>query len=257
MSAGYSAERNWSFLREPFWLFSHVFAFSLIGLFLFFCFGWQLPRHFDRIDQNDIIEQRALGEPQAISDALEQPIDELDFTYVTTGGSYVDEWLINVANRSQNGQAGDWLVGLFETSDGELLLVNRGFIIRESEPSEVIAGDLTGWLRESRERETFGATDNLTSERVPRLDIAALEERFADRLDSELGGQSFAPLWLQLESPSADGTFPEPVPLPELNSGPHLSYAVQWFIFALLGLIVYLLVLRKRAADHPRESTSL
>ncbi len=257
MSAGYSAERNWSFLREPFWLFSHVFAFGLIGLFLFFCFGWQLPRHFERGDQNEIIEARALGEPEAIAAALERPVDELDFTYVAADGRFVEPWLINVANRSQNGQAGDWLVGLFETDDGRLLLVNRGFIVREGEPAEPADGQLTGWLRETRVRETFGATDNLTTERAPRLDIEAFEARFAERLDAEFDGRSFEPMWLQLESPVPDQSIPDPVPLPELNNGPHLSYAVQWFIFAALGLIVYVLVLRKRAADRSRGSTSL
>ncbi len=257
MSVGASAERNWSFLREPFWLFSHVFAASVIGLFLFFCFGWQLPRHFDKIDQNEIIEARALGESIDLSAALERPTDELDFTYVSTAGEFVEPWLINVANRSQSGQAGDWLVGLYESSDGQLILVNRGFITRDGEPADVADGDITGWLRESRVREGFGATDNGTSERVPRLDVAAIESRFAELLDTEFEGRSLAPLWLQLEGPGPAGSFPEPVPLPALNSGPHLSYAVQWFIFAALGLIVYGLVLRKRAGERSQVSTSL
>jgi surfeit locus 1 family protein len=35
---------------------------------------------------------------------------------------------------------------------------------------------------------------------------------------------------------------PVPVPLPELTSGPHLSYAVQWFAFALIAVAGSLLV---------------
>lgn len=244
-------------MREPFWLFSHVFVLSLIGLFLFFCFGWQLPRHFEKIDQNEIIEARAFGAPSDLGSAIDRPADDLDFTYVETNGTFVEPWLINVANRSQNGQAGDWLVGLFETTDGQLMLVNRGFIPREGQPASEINGLITGWLRTSRVQEGFGAVDNLTSERVPRLDVEAIEARFAERLESDYGGRSLAPVWLQLEGPAEDAAFPEPVPLPELNNGPHLSYAVQWFIFAALGLIVYWLVLRKRAGDRSQVSTSL
>ena len=40
---------------------------------------------------------------------------------------------------------------------------------------------------------------------------------------------------------------PEPIPKPELDEGPHLNYAGQWFIFALLTIIVYPLLLRRVA----------
>ncbi len=250
MSAGDSIERDWSFLREPFWIFSHVFALSVVTAFLFFCFGWQVPRHFARVDENVLIEARAFGEPIDVVDAIDEPIDMLEFTAVSASGRYIEPALVRVANRSQKGQAGDWLVGLFETSTGELVLVNRGFITRDAVPSDPVEGELLGWLRESRERERFGATDTGEGDRIPRLDIDAIGDRFEDRL----GGRDLAPMWIQLASPTLETSFPEPVPLPELNSGPHLSYAVQWFIFAALGLIVYGLLLRKRAGERPQTA---
>ena len=48
-----------------------------------------------------------------------------------------------------------------------------------------------------------------------------------------------------------------PVPLPELESGPHRSYAVQWFIFATIGTIGYPLVLRKVASDKATEPAAV
>jgi hypothetical protein len=39
------------------------------------------------------------------------------------------------------------------------------------------------------------------------------------------------------------------VPTPELSDGPHLGYAGQWFIFALLTVIVYPLLLRRVARN--------
>ncbi len=245
MPASPSNTRDWSFVRQPFWLFSHVFAASVVGLFLFFAFGWQLPRHFERADQNELVAARSFGEPIDVDTALGQPIDDLEFTAVLTSGQWIEPSLIRVANRSQDGQAGEWQVGLFETTNGTQLLVNRGFIPRELE-SAAPPGDtnLTGWLRESRELERFGVADTGESIRAPRLDIEAFEQRF---------GQSYAPMWLQLEGPTDVDQFPDPVPLPELNSGPHFSYAVQWFIFASLGAIVYGLLLRKKAGEHAKE----
>jgi surfeit locus 1 family protein len=43
------------------------------------------------------------------------------------------------------------------------------------------------------------------------------------------------------------------VPLPPLGNGPHLSYAVQWFSFAAIGLIglVVVFLRRRREAAAP------
>ena len=40
---------------------------------------------------------------------------------------------------------------------------------------------------------------------------------------------------------------------PELSEGPHLSYAIQWFTFTGLTLVVYPLILRKKARDLEAE----
>jgi surfeit locus 1 family protein len=45
----------------------------------------------------------------------------------------------------------------------------------------------------------------------------------------------------------------EPTARPELSSVPnnHLAYAVQWFLFAGVAAIIYVLALRLRAAQEP------
>ena len=59
------------------------------------------------------------------------------------------------------------------------------------------------------------------------------------------------PAYVQLEaqSPEQAGPLPVPVPRPELDDGPHLSYAVQWFLFSAIALVGYPLVLRKLAGE--------
>ena len=60
------------------------------------------------------------------------------------------------------------------------------------------------------------------------------------------------PVWLQLESPAASsGQLPVPLPEIELTEGPHLGYAVQWFIFTTVAVVGYPIILRRRAAKHP------
>jgi cytochrome oxidase assembly protein ShyY1 len=47
------------------------------------------------------------------------------------------------------------------------------------------------------------------------------------------------------------------LPRPELGNGPHLSYAGQWFIFASIAAIGYLLVLRKVARSQTRTDADV
>lgn len=233
-------QRTWAFTRRPFWLFSHVFVASALVLFVAAAF-WQLGRWNDRKEANEIIRTRSDQPALTIAEALERPTGELDYVPVADSGRFIDANLIRVANRSFDGQAGDWMLGLFETDDGQVILVNRGFVPRDAETGgEPATSAIQGWLRLSQEKETFGATDNGVSERVPRLDVEAISGRI---------GTLVAPVWLQQaeSSPEEVSTYPLAIPLPELNNGSHFSYVVQWSIFTVLTAGAYVLILRRYA----------
>lgn len=226
---------------RPFWLFSHVFVGAAICLFVVAAM-WQYGRWNERKDENELIRSRADATPLTIDEALQQPIDDLNFVPIQDSGHFVEANLIRVANRSHNGEAGDWMVGLFQTEDGQHILVNRGFLTRTGESQDDVGQrTIRGWLRATHVQEGFGATDNGVSERVPRFDTRALAKRF--ELD-------VPDVWIQFEDPDALG-YPEPVALPELNNGSHFSYMVQWSIFTALTAGAYVLVLRKKAAELP------
>lgn len=46
-----------------------------------------------------------------------------------------------------------------------------------------------------------------------------------------------AQLYAQRTDPTGARVFPVRVPLPELSNGPHLSYAIQWFAFAVISVV--------------------
>ena len=50
---------------------------------------------------------------------------------------------------------------------------------------------------------------------------------------------------LTASDPPEAEPYPEPLTLPELTDGPHLSYAVQWFIFAAAVAVGWVLAVRK------------
>ena len=100
-----SGPPNWSFVRRPRWILSHLFAATLILGFV----GagiWQLGRLSERQDTNERIEARALQAPMPLASVLGAPDDELDYTAVSVTGRFVESELARVANRSQDGRGG-------------------------------------------------------------------------------------------------------------------------------------------------------
>ncbi len=168
-------------------------------------------------------------------------------------GSYLDGQFVTVANRSQGGTAGVYLVGLVELDDGSVLAVNRGFLPTGDDDLAPAAAErgpvrLDGWLRSSVERGRFGAVDTGQGSTIPRLDTASIAARL---------GRDVPAVWLQLADPDPDVvTFPDPMPLPALDNGPHLSYAGQWFIFATLGVLFYGALLRRQARSPAGPPTA-
>jgi cytochrome oxidase assembly protein ShyY1 len=45
-----------------------------------------------------------------------------------------------------------------------------------------------------------------------------------------------------------------PIPLPELSEGPHLSYALQWVLFAGVAVVGFVLLIR-RERDYADSAT--
>jgi cytochrome oxidase assembly protein ShyY1 len=79
---------------------------------------------------------------------------------------------------------------------------------------------------------------------IERLDPIARQD--LERLRDDVRA---LPIVVQLKS-SVPGDDPSlaPIPLPELSDGPHLSYAVQWFLFATIAVVGYVVLLRREAA---------
>ncbi len=231
---------DWSFTRKPFWIFSHLFAAGVVVLFIFLGF-WQLSRLDERRATNSLIADRS--EAPALDLTGAPTGDDLDYRSVRAEVRFVEPDLARVANRSQGGVAGEYVVAMVELADGTAMAVNRGFVPvnadvdLDSVPSESTI--LTGWLRESVEADGWFAVDDTGEGRIlPRFNTEAVAERWGEPLPA---------YYLQPgpDSTRAAASFPDPVPLPSLDDGPHLAYAVQWFIFATLGVGFYAALLRR------------
>ncbi len=194
---------------------------------------------------------------QAILDAMANattiPLSQVNaasprFTLVSGSGHYDSQRSFLLDNQVEGGIVGVHLYTPFQLASGQWLLVNRGWLPmaldRKSLPNFTtptalveISGRLNlppGTGVQLGEGEVGTDAGNW-----PKL-ITYLKTK---ELEAQLG-TTLLPLLIQLDENSASG-YGERRPRP-LNFGPtrHKGYAITWFTFAIVAVILYLIIIR-------------
>ncbi|HEY8523979.1 MAG TPA: SURF1 family protein [Acidimicrobiales bacterium] len=231
------------FLLGPKWLLSHLFVVVLIVVMINLGF-WQLRRLDEKRDRNDLIESRMDQPEVAVDDLLaaddgDLAVDEARFRRVTATGTYEDDDTVEVRNQSLDGSPGAWLVTPLRLAGGERVGVIRGFVGFEPDGSFAPAP-----APEGRVTVTGLVMDPDRLGRTAGRDLEPL-----------LGADGVLPAVVQAETsdPAEPADALRPLPALELSEGPHLSYAVQWFVFSTIGVVGYPLVLRRVVARRGKE----
>lgn len=261
------------FLFRPRWLAFHALVIAVVVAFISFGF-WQLDRLEQRRDFNTLLTGR-LDEPVLTASQLNQSITaadtdptliaDLEWRRTVLPGDYLGDERITIVNRSQGGRAGDNDVVAFAIDgvDDQLILVNRGFVPLDAEAGPPPAGPVVieGILRLSEERGLGQLGDPATGdlEIAQRIDLERLDPQFDGRLLPvylDLRATTPSSTSLTPDDPASAAEFPQPVALPELGDGPHLSYAVQWFIFATAVAIGWVLAVRRSVRRRRHAMTA-
>ena len=242
------------FWLRPKWIFGHILCLFLVIVFIE-CGFWQIRRLHEKQHRNALIHAREDAAPTSLDDALRAGPDGAVYRRVKVTGRWDVEDTFLVRSRSLNEQPGFHVLTPLVVGD-EAVVVNRGFaplgggsneaIISNVEPKDRGTVTVEGILRASETRGSIGPKDRAGRQVVVnRIDVPRLQQQ----VDANL-----VPVYLQLTAPAPKAnTFPELLPLPATDEGPHRSYAVQWFIFATVGIVGWPLLLRKQAKDLARE----
>ena len=256
---------SWHFASRPKWIVRHVAVVLLVVSMVVLGF-WQLRRLDDKQAYTALVEARQ-EEPAAEVRSVvpadagvrDDEVDVVLYRSVTATGTYDDAETVVVENRTFNSAAGAWVLTPLRLDDGTAVVVNRGFVGFDREgkivPPPAPDGEVTvdGLVFPSQQRGRIGPRDPTEGQLsvLARVDL----ERFADQLAYDV-----LPAYVQLvasdppEVPAADDA-PRLVALgpPEPDEGPHLAYAVQWFIFTTIAAGGYGLLLRRVARDNAKE----
>lgn len=217
------------------WVGLAVFALVL-GIVFIQLGQWQLRRLDERRADNAAVRQAENSPVVGWQEYFTEPVTEADEWHrVRITGHYLTEQQYVVRFRSNGDARGYEVVTPIRTEDGTVVLVNRGFgEVPRGQPMPTTAprapeGEVTvvGLVRMD---ETGGEGAEVPQEgRVRVINSPAI--------GADLG-MPVARGWIQLaeSTPTQSGEL-VPAALPELTEGPHLSYAVQWFAFTVIGVV--------------------
>ena len=211
---------------------------------------WQLGRLDERRRTNAQVRARAgeVVELPSAGFAAEVDDDELVYRRVRITGTYDADHEVLARFRSRKGLPGYEVVTPLVTDDG-VVLVNRGWVPLDLGDRWPAAPGAPG-APPTGEVEVEGLLVRAESGPVRLVEqdsgasvVAAIDPRRLRDAVAAGGRRVYA---LPVLATQAGDEFPAPVDPPNLGEGPHRDYAVQWFLFASVGVVGWVLLLFRR-----------
>ncbi|NTV63857.1 MAG: SURF1 family protein [Oscillochloris sp.] len=242
-------------LLRPSWIVRHAFVLLILTLLISLGF-WQIDRLGQRRAAN--AERLAVLDQAPLALAADSAVALLGRRVQVTGSYLNEQSVLLRGQKSSSGVDGVHLLTPLRISGSDTaVLVDRGWL-----PAEQARPAARAAFAIDREVMVEGVL--LAGQARPDTLLAAMDlplpgETRIDawvRVDlAKMQAQISAPLLpVYIEQlPSAGGSrLPLPTDPRQLDEGPHLGYALQWFAFALILVVVYLALLRQELRRHTR-----
>jgi len=248
---------NWSFAisRRWFGYLALVIVFAIVCCLLGW---WQLNRRAEARAEIDRVDGNYSNEPLPLGDVLADLDDfEIDqkWTPVTMTGTYLSDEQLLVRNRPLNGNPGFEVLTPLQLEDGTVFIVDRGWVAPGSaqDSPDFIPDAPTGIV--TVEARLKAGEPTLPGRSAPSGQVATIElGQIADLVEKPTYTGAYG--LMMTESPAAENNLTV-IPKPARDEGPHLSYALQWFVFAIMGFFGLGYALRQEYrmvnADDPEE----
>lgn len=227
---------DWSFLRSRRW----AGYLALVVVFAIACCAlgmWQFARRTEARAEIARIDANYDAQAIPVSDALPE-LDGFDvdqrWQVVALSGEYLAGDEVVVRNRPGQGGSGYEVLTPMLLDDGSVFVVDRGWVAQGSDgrPSEYAAPPAGPVDVEARLKAGEGQINGRTSagDEFATIDL----DELAGRLDEPTYTGAYG-LLVQSGADAAEPPIAATRPL--RDEGPHLSYALQWFVFAIMGFI--------------------
>ena len=244
----------------PKWLIASVLV--VLGSLLCIRLGfWQLDRLAQRRQFNAQYIAASQSEPLRLSGKNVEKSTITDYRRVVIDGSYDFNNNVVLRNQFRDGQPGYFLLTPLVLADGSGVLVERGWIPAEGNATpedwhkydQAGTLEITGILRTGQTQpEVGGVPDPPLTGQQSRLDYWNMVnlDRIANQLPYKL-----LPVFIQPNPEPVPDKPPYPYqPTIEISDGPHLGYALQWFVFASILFFGYPFFLRKQLVSSLKNT---
>ncbi|WP_225848534.1 SURF1 family protein [Streptomyces sp. HPF1205] len=253
------------FLLSRQWVILTLLGLVMIPVMIRLGF-WQLHRHEHRVANNNLIAA-ALSAPPVPVESVTHPgfdVPRRDLYKAVSARGHFDTAHEVVArnrtagNTGADDQAGGQQIGYhvitpFVMDDGRAVLVNRGWISSGNDPYTFPripappSGEVTvtGRLRPD---ETTASTGIRNHGGLPPRQTQLISSRVlaGDVPEPLVGGY----MEMVSVSPGGKPSSPALIPEPDHSSiGPHLAYAIQWWLFSAMVPVGWVVLLRRERAE--------
>ena len=223
-----------------------------------FLSNWQFARNEERAAQLALVERNYDAEPVPLEDVIPAGSNleaQDEWRPVRLTGSYLSDEELLVRNRPHGGTAAFEVLVPFRLNDGRVLMIDRGWVPpgeNQPEPDTVPAapeGEVTviARLRPAEPLPTSGRS--APAGQVPTIHLPLIADAMPPEIGDALEASAYGVLVSEDPTPAAA---PQALESPSEDPGPHLSYAIQWILFALMGFIFIGYVIRTERR-HRRE----
>ncbi|HZF87128.1 SURF1 family protein [Streptomyces sp.] len=244
------------FLLSRQWVILTLVALALIPTMIELGF-WQLHRHEHKVALNKVIADSLAAKPVP-AESLTAPGAEVKdadlYRRVTAKGHFDTAHEVVVRRRTNaDDQIGFHVLTPFVLTDGTVLLVNRGWIPADG-PSQTAFPKIPAPPRGEVAVTGRLMPDQTTAESGIK-NVEGLPDRQVMLINSELEakrlGKQVLGGYVELTEPRPQGGTPQLIAAPDHDDiGPHMAYAVQWWLFAGAVPVGWVVLARREARDR-------
>ena len=216
---------------RPLWQTGLALALAVLLMIAFAALGvWQLQRLSWKLDLIAQVEARVHAEPESLGALLARPPEDRAYRRVRVQGQFNHDAETRVQAVTELG-GGYWVLTPLTTPDGQVLLVNRGFVPTEradpqTHPQGQITGpvSVTGLARLTEPEGTFLRSNDSAGNRWYSRDVQAIA--------AARGLGPVAPVFLDADATPLPGGLPVGGLTVVAFRNTHLIYALTWFTLA-------------------------
>jgi cytochrome oxidase assembly protein ShyY1 len=231
------------FLLRPGWLALTVVVFT----FAICCFTllspWQFGRNTERDQQNSSLEASFTAAPLPLTQLLAPgavPDQRTEWHLVSITGQYLADKEVVARLRTVQGEGAFEVLTPLRTADGTVVLIDRGYVRLDSKSGVLPYPPPPAGTVQVTARVRSDETDPKNRDAFADASTGGQLQSYVvdSKVVARASGLAIRPGYFQLDvdQPGVLGA----LPLPQTDSGPFLSYALQWIAFGAMALLGWL-----------------